>query len=80
MCQSVADTVGFMTNDTPPDKRHCCEIGCDKPAEFTIWSADYLPDSNTDACREHVGELLGFAEHDKQQIPRWNVSAIPAPV
>jgi len=42
-------------------KEHCCQIGCEKEAEWEIY-ADGVPD--TTACTEHVGELLTDAnEH-----------------
>ena len=81
MCPRVADTVGSMTNDTPHPVPHCCEIGCDKPAEFRVHPDGLkFADSFSDACREHVGEMLGWPDWDAKQSPHWNVSAIPAPV
>lgn len=42
--------------------RHCCVIGCGKPAEFQIEGHPLRsPDDWTDACRDHVGELLDDA-------------------
>jgi hypothetical protein len=40
-------------------QRICCKVGCEKPALFEIW---YMPSpdpySSTDACQEHVGDLM----------------------
>jgi len=43
-------------------KEHCCQIDCDKDAEWEIY-ADGVPD--TTACTEHVGELLTDAKEHR---------------
>ena len=43
------------------EKRHCCAVGCPKDAEFEIYYEGAVrPDDSisTDACSEHVSELL----------------------
>ncbi len=43
------------------EKKPCCAIGCPKDAEFEIfYEGAVRPDDSisTDACSEHVGELL----------------------
>lgn len=43
------------------EKKPCCAIGCPKDAEFEIfYEGATRPDDSisTDACTEHVGELL----------------------
>lgn len=39
--------------------RMCCKIGCGKLAEYEIWQG-WMPgtDDYTDACLEHIPELL----------------------
>ena len=57
-------------------KRKCCCIPdqnkldqpCGKDAEWEIWSGD-TPDDFTDACTEHVGDMLTDApKHTIYQI------------
>lgn len=43
------------------EKKHCCAIGCPNYAEFEIFYEGAVnPDDSisTDACNDHVGELL----------------------
>lgn len=39
----------------------CCKIGCDEPARMEIVHFTRDPYDFTQACLEHVGELLGSA-------------------
>lgn len=46
------------------NERYCCFIGCDKSASYEI---DYVenedPYTQTDACAEHLAELIGDSIH-----------------
>lgn len=46
------------------DTAHCCHIGCDKEAEWVIVSGP-APDDYTEACTDHVGDLLCDAPEQK---------------
>lgn len=47
-----------MPEEDTPRPRTCCITECGKPAEWSIWNASD-PHDYTDACEEHVGDLLG---------------------
>lgn len=54
---------------------HCCEINCDKPAEFEI-RGEQGDDDNTHACADHVGELLGTPDWADKENQRWTVTTL----
>ena len=39
-------------------KPWCCVIGCEADAEWDIYGETYSLDDYTQACTEHVGEML----------------------
>ena len=45
----------------------CCEMECTEDAEFDIWTEGIGvdPDDNTQACRVHVGDLLGWRDNSR---------------
>ncbi len=60
-CREGWEKVCLPLLQNEPETRHCCMIGCDKDAEFEIYyKGDGAPSdsTNTDACTEHVGDLL----------------------
>lgn len=75
-----------MENNPLYPRRHCCEISCDKPAEFEIITSRSKggiagPDAysdNTDSCEEHVGRLLGHQpDAVRPEEIYWQVIPIP---
>ncbi len=53
----------------------CCEITCEKPAEYTVidqGDADPVT-SFTESCTDHVGVLLGHATHVRDTNESWRV-------
>ena len=59
------------------EARGCCNIGCDKDAEFEIYDSNEVSacQSPTDACEEHVGNLLGSIP-PTEPIGPWTVVPI----
>jgi len=54
---------------------HCCEIDCDKEAEFEIQGQLDAGVGNTQACTEHVGVLLGTCTWVKDKLNnQWIVT------
>lgn len=45
------------TSITPLPPARCCKVGCDRLADWQICWGD-SPDDYTEACGEHVGDLL----------------------
>lgn len=41
---------------------HCCQMECEKDAEFEIHGESGRLEDNTHACTDHVGALLGTPE------------------
>lgn len=54
-----------MNQPNTPIVRTCCVTTCGKPAEWEIWSGEDSFDY-TEACTDHVGNLLG--EHSLYRI------------
>lgn len=55
---------------------HCCESGCGKPAEFQIAGGSGHFEDVTEACRDHVGALLGTPQWLPGDNLTWTVSVL----
>ncbi len=55
--------------------RFCCVWECPKEAEFEIQGLHHFEDQ-TDACTEHVGELLGTPDWLSKDNTEWSVRSI----
>jgi hypothetical protein len=55
-------------------KPWCCLVTCNEDAEFEIWGESGQYHDNTQACRTHVGDLLGSPEGIDNKS--WSISAI----
>ena len=55
---------------------HCCEPGCGKPAEFQIAGGSGHFEDVTEACRDHVGALLGTPQWISEDNALWTVSVL----
>lgn len=51
----------------------CCFIGCNQVAEYIIWDGkEPAYDHKTEACIDHVGQLLSDSEKPNQVYPiKW---------
>jgi hypothetical protein len=47
-------------------ERTCCKIDCEKPAEVEMFAQTGDPYDYTDACLDHIGELLGSVHADRE--------------
>lgn len=58
-------------------KRHCCFIGCSKPAEFQITDEGetMIYDAMTDSCEDHLGVLIGSVPPTEPKGP-WRIDLI----
>jgi hypothetical protein len=39
-------------------RHHCCKMGCDKEAEYTIYENRAYHDDYIESCLEHIPDLL----------------------
>lgn len=39
------------------EKPHCCFLGCQNKAEWTLWYGE-TPDDFTQSCTKHLGEMM----------------------
>jgi hypothetical protein len=60
-----------------PKVRRCCFVGCTKNAEYEILDhkEERYDMGTTDACEEHVGELIGSFPPTKPNGP-WTITVI----